>query len=1246
MKWFAVLLVLLMCGAASAATSDFGYYKIITINQTMVNQSIGTGQYPLLVSVTDANLGARCQADGDDIVFYDADNTTQLDHEIESWNKTTGVLVAWVNVTDITNVSTVGMYYYDADGTNLEDAAEVWDSNYVMVQHLQEIDIDGGSGDIKDSTLNNNGTTYNMDSADQVSGQIDGSFDFDGTNDLINCTAIDYSTFNNNISISAWVNGTAFDGSDFIVATNDFWFSTYDSEFLWRVANTGHNSLVSINTNELYYLAGTYNHINIVLYVNGSEVYNIGEMDTLYGSGDTLIGSEWNTDHLWTGVIDEVRISNIVRSGEYIQTNYNNSQYPSLFISFGSEQSNGGDITAPSVTSLSDSPDTQGFGENVTINCNVTDAVGVNIVLIGITPPSDGETNYTMTDAAPVFSYNYLDYTNGSYSYRIYANDSADNWNSTETGTFELYSETYIHIKTLKDTYGASEYVNITDPASISSTSGSITDGQNITVSGSDFGTGPTVHKWDDFDNGIDGNVISNGWEVPQSPTYEPVYDDQNNRSGSSLSVHAPVGTEDLVYAHGATLSPVFVTFWIYRDTSGVTNNKWFRIWNDYHAITPKLTAIEQWGTGANMVNIASATEYVMTSQQITPFSQTTWERMEVYVVESASPGGTFDGTADGTVFVWQQTGGVGNTFSKTLNKDGNQLTNSNGYSTHFEEVVFFDNCEGTSCETWADDIYIANSLARIEIGNNSSWASCTHREIQIPTAWSGTSSNIIINQGAFGDTDTAYLFVVNSTGVASNGYEITFGSGSAPVRSAGAPTGAQTTGTISLNISLTTDINSTCKFENNTGGVAYDSMTYTFGATGLLSHSTLVSGLSDGNEYTYCVKCNSTAGNANTDDYNITFSISNASNTMTTWDTTDGELKNASETIYFYVNYTNATGPINSSGDYVNISFADTNAGPFAGNISMVYNAATEWYEYNRSWATVGQYFYEVKAYEGSVLDQEEINYIDVDYQSRIYNKQTTNNITAHVLMQVEFYNTTTSSWVLDDVCYNSSHQITTETNLKLDDLFNGTWHTTDNASFGGGTYRVYVAYTDPSGNVLENLDGTYMNDSYNFTLDTGVNTITLYANEYAVLNNWTADQTFSQIAANISNDVAYSYYNSTSGLWEAYRAGYTYNANAIVPKNCSAFVFVNSQTTASATPNTGGVTITQDAWFYGYLPGSTAKTLTEIETAMDTDGLDVWSLYGWDNATQAYTATGSYSVSPNEGYAAYVNTTGEYTP
>ena len=53
--------------------------------------------------------------------------------------------------------------------------------------------------------------------------------------------------------------------------------------------------------------------------------------------------------------------------------------------------------------------------------------------------------------------------------------------------------------------------------------------------------------------------------------------------------------------------------------------------------------------------------------------------------------------------------------------------------------------------------------------------------------------------------------------------------------------------------------------------------MTNTFTATGGTSHSTPVTGLMNGQTYNYYVRCQDTAGNANTNDFVINFSIAPA---------------------------------------------------------------------------------------------------------------------------------------------------------------------------------------------------------------------------------------------------------------------------------------------------------------------------------------------------------------------------------
>jgi len=69
------------------------------------------------------------------------------------------------------------------------------------------------------------------------------------------------------------------------------------------------------------------------------------------------------------------------------------------------------------------------------------------------------------------------------------------------------------------------------------------------------------------------------------------------------------------------------------------------------------------------------------------------------------------------------------------------------------------------------------------------------------------------------------------------------------PVLSNGAPSGTLASGTTQANLTLTTDETATCKYATSSG-VVYASMTHTFTTTNSTSHSTPVSGLSDGTTY------------------------------------------------------------------------------------------------------------------------------------------------------------------------------------------------------------------------------------------------------------------------------------------------------------------------------------------------------------------------------------------------------------
>ena len=100
-----------------------------------------------------------------------------------------------------------------------------------------------------------------------------------------------------------------------------------------------------------------------------------------------------------------------------------------------------------------------------------------------------------------------------------------------------------------------------------------------------------------------------------------------------------------------------------------------------------------------------------------------------------------------------------------------------------------------------------------------------------------------------------------------------------APTLSSASPSGELSAGTTNTTLSVTTDENAACKY-GTVAGTAFASIANTFSTTGTstptTSHSTTISGLSNGNSYTYYVRCADFVGNATSTDLTVSFSIAN----------------------------------------------------------------------------------------------------------------------------------------------------------------------------------------------------------------------------------------------------------------------------------------------------------------------------------------------------------------------------------
>lgn len=102
------------------------------------------------------------------------------------------------------------------------------------------------------------------------------------------------------------------------------------------------------------------------------------------------------------------------------------------------------------------------------------------------------------------------------------------------------------------------------------------------------------------------------------------------------------------------------------------------------------------------------------------------------------------------------------------------------------------------------------------------------------------------------------------------------------PLRTNGTPSGALAAGTTQSTLTLSTNENATCKY-GPLAGKSYDTLPNTFSTTGGLSHTVTVSGLQNGQSYTYYVRCQDSFSNVNADDFLLTFAITASSSSTTT---------------------------------------------------------------------------------------------------------------------------------------------------------------------------------------------------------------------------------------------------------------------------------------------------------------------------------------------------------------------------
>ena len=350
MKRILILLFLFSTCLSYAQLAGYNYYKIITIQNSQVIGSGSHVNFPVLISHVDPDIrsigngGGVENVNGYDIQFTADDGVTILDHQIENYNPVTGSISAWVKVPSVSTTIDTDIHIYYGNSSVVSDFStpNTWDNNYKAVYHFENLNP-------LDDKTNNGNTLVNSGASSNGSGAIEKSFKF-SVGDYVSANAHASFQLANDLTVSTWaqidllqagVNDNVLVSceSSGIVGLVDNELYTFNVLSDGRMKLSWEYGLIlgtqTVTTTNAAVLNANFNHYAVTrntttntvsFYYNGVLLEGgIPFGNSPSGGSSCQLRLAQNPGSLsddFEGELDEVRISDIERSSDWIQTSY------------------------------------------------------------------------------------------------------------------------------------------------------------------------------------------------------------------------------------------------------------------------------------------------------------------------------------------------------------------------------------------------------------------------------------------------------------------------------------------------------------------------------------------------------------------------------------------------------------------------------------------------------------------------------------------------------------------------------------------------------------------------------------------------------------------------------------------------------------------------------------------------------------------------------------------------------------
>ena len=319
---------------------DSRWEKRVQLSFDNIDQNEDLVDFPVLVRLDAGRIDySLTSAQGEDLRFVDADGTL-LAYEIESWNSG-GTSIVWVQVPRIdanSDSDFIWLYYGNPAAAEGQDPPAVWDATFAGVWHF--------NGDLLDATANiNDGTNFGSFAA---SGQFAGARGFNGISSYIEVVSDSSLAITGQLTLEAWIKIDDPDraGAPRVLSKKYTWNDLgYNLEY-----KPGDNNLTSVGSGpdwaradgidldtNWHYVGAAIDGATGAMFVDGNDLTTDSSISPLVASDQPLnIGRRGNGGDYFLGSIDEVRISNVARSADWMAAQY--LSMTDTFITYGGSQ--------------------------------------------------------------------------------------------------------------------------------------------------------------------------------------------------------------------------------------------------------------------------------------------------------------------------------------------------------------------------------------------------------------------------------------------------------------------------------------------------------------------------------------------------------------------------------------------------------------------------------------------------------------------------------------------------------------------------------------------------------------------------------------------------------------------------------------------------------------------------------------------------------------------------------------------